>query len=164
LWQIENSGHSCAVLEDELRSIQTFAALKPSYKVLIYLAANFSGSNLASLNADIVSHKPVLVQLSKSPIQQRQLIAAVEWLCGVRSPAILKFFPAMLKTFFDEEMVEEDVFLEWYQDTCRNSYSIPVVTDETLDNLKATARPFYDWLQEAEEEGEEDDEDDEDEA
>lgn len=164
LWQLENPGHAVSTLEDELRSIQTFAALKPAYKVLIFLAGNLAGTTLASLNAEIVSHKDVLVRLSKTPIQQHHLVAAVEWFCGVRSPALMRFFPAILKLLFDEEIVEEEVFLEWYQDTCRNCYSIAVVKDDTLEALKAAARPFYDWLQEAEEEGEEEKDDDDDEA
>lgn len=149
-------------LEDELRSIQTFAALKPSYKILIYLGANLAGTSLASLNAEIIHHKVVIANLSKSDIQQRQLIAAVEWYFGVRFPNLMKFFPAILKTLFDEEVVAEDVFLDWYQDTPRNGYTIPIVSDDVLDSLKATARPFYDWLQEAEEECEEGEEEDED--
>lgn len=36
-------------------------------------------------------------------------------------------------------------------------FSIPLVKEDSLEGLKATARPFYDWLQEAEEDISDDD-------
>jgi hypothetical protein len=156
VWQLENQGATLSAYEDELRSIQTFAALKPSYKVLIYIGVNFQGTSLAALSGEITTHLSLLKIYAKGAIQQRQLIAAVEWFCGYYKPALVKFFPALLKQLFDEEVVEEEVFLGWYQDNLNNGYSIPLVDDETLETLKATARPFYDWLQEAEEEDDSD--------
>ena len=134
-------------LEDELRSIQTFGALKPSYKVLIFIAGNFDGINLASLNANVTQHASALKSLCKSPQQQRQLISACEWFFGSYKADLLKFFPAMLKKLYEEDIVEEDVFIEWYQDTLRNTDTIPLVKDDTLEALKNAALPFYEWIQ-----------------
>ena len=119
-WQRDNQGASVSAFEDELRAIQTFAALKPAYKILIYIAANFEGTTLATLNAEVVAHKPLLVAFAKTGILQRQTIAAVEWFCGTYKPPLIKFFPAILKQLFDEDVVEEDIFLEWYQDPLVN--------------------------------------------
>jgi translation initiation factor 5 len=146
-------------IEDELRSVQTFAALKPSYKVLIYLSAKLTATSLSALSAEIIACKYVLVGLTKSPIQQRQLIAAIEWFCGVRNASLIKFFPALLKVFFDEELIEEDVFLEWAADHAKNDYTINSITDAVLERLRELSHPFIVWLQEAEEEEEEEDED-----
>ena len=159
---MEHVDAATSVVEDELRSIQTFAAFKPSYRFLIYVGANFSAPTYtsASLLSEIVSRSTAFAALAKTPTLQRQLIAAFEWFCASKAPTLIKFFPVILKHLFDEEILEEDSLLEWSTDPARNEYSINSVSDESLDQLRALAVPFIVWLQEAEEEGDEDDEDD----
>jgi translation initiation factor 5 len=94
--------------------------------------------------------------------QQRHLVAAVEWFCGSRHPsALLKFFPVVLKTLFDAEVVEEEVFLAWSGDLTRNEYSADdsMVSLEALEELRLLAGPFVTWLQEAEEEDDDENDD-----
>ena len=162
-WQQENPSASGPALEEELRSIQTFAGLQPAYKVLIYLSTNLTATTSAGLLQEVVTYSPVLKSMAKSPIQQRQLIAAVEWYCTVRAEAMSKFFPVLLKHLFDEEVLEEDPLLEWSTDPARNEYTLASISDDLLDNLRKLAAPFVVWLQEAEEEGDStaDDEDEE---
>ena len=169
---IENFNATDAVLLEELRSIQTFAALRPADRIIIYLGAKFTEEIISS--GQIVEHKNVLSALAPTQIQQRHMIAAFEWFCGRRYPQLMKFFPVVLKQLFDEELVEEDVFFEWAGDMTRNEYSaeFSMIDIDTLENLKNSASLFITWLQEAEEEGEEgeegeesgEEEDDEDET
>ena len=79
---------------------------------------------------------------------------------------MLKYFPIILKQLFDEEIVEEDVFLEWAGDLTRNEYSVDesMISFDALEGLRAAAAPFVTWLQEAEEEDDEGDEEDEEDA
>ena len=156
LWQSENSGASATQIEDELRSIQTFAALKPAYKILIFIAGNFDGTTLTALNSNVTTQTTIMKAMSKTPAQQRQLIAAFEWFFGTLKADLAKFFPAILKKLFEEDIVEEDVFLDWYQDSLRNDDTIPLVDDDVLESLKTSARPFYEWLQDAEDDSSED--------
>lgn len=163
LWLIDNSTVSEATLLDELRSIQTFAALRPADRIIIYLGAVFSEEVISA--GQISKYRSVLAALAPTAIQQRHLISAFEWFCGRKYPQLVKYFPVVLKQLFDEFLVEEDVFFEWSADVTRNEFSaeFSMIDIDTLENLKATASLFIIWLQEAEEEGEEEEESDDEE-
>lgn len=94
-----------------------------------------------------------------------KLLAAFEWFCGRKYPQLMKFFPVVLKSLFDEELVEEDVFFEWAGDMTRNEFTaeFSMIDIDTLEHLKNSASLFITWLQEAEEEGEDGDDDEEEE-
>lgn len=162
LWLVDNSNVTETVLLDELRSIQTFAALRPADRIIIYLGAVFSEDVITA--GQILAHKNTLAALAPTLIQQRHLISAFEWFCGRRYPQLMKYFPVVLKQLFDEELVEEDVFFEWSADLTRNEFSadLSMIDEDTLEQLKAGASLFIVWLQEAEEEGEEEEEEEED--
>ena len=111
------------------------------------MAGNFDGTNLSTLNANVTTHSSTLKSLCKSPQQQRQLISASEWFFGSYKSDLIKFFPAILKKFYEDDIVEEEVFLEWYQDSLRNVDTIPLLKDDTLEALRNAALPFYEWIQ-----------------
>lgn len=140
---------------------QTIASLRPSSRCIIFIGAVFTEAALT--NNEILIHKVTLQALAPSHIQQRHLIAAFEWFSGVKFPQFVRYFPMFLKQLFDEDIVEEDVFVKWGQDISRNEHSADysMITLDTLDQLKSNAEPFLKWLMEAEEEGD-DDEDSED--
>ena len=106
--------------------------------------------------------KPVLATMTTTPIQQRHLLAAAEWLCGSRFPSLLKFFPVVLKQLYEEDLIDEEVIFEWDADSIRNDFTADssMINDETLEALKSHAKQVVVWLREAEEEGEDEDEDD----
>lgn len=145
---------------DELRNIQTMASLKPADRIIIFLGATFSED--AVTEKAVEKHAATLKTLAGSSIQERHVIAAFEWLCGTRYPdKLIKFFPALLKSLFDEEIVEEDTFLVWAADLTRNEFSaeMSMISIDALEALKSSAAPFITWLQEAEEEDGSDDDD-----
>ena len=71
----------------------------------------------------------------------------------------------VLKELLDEELVDEDTFLEWAADLARNEFSAEqsMISVDALEALKASAAPFITWLQEAEEDDDDDDDDDDEE-
>lgn len=156
-WRIENADAPVEILLEELRILQATASLKPRDKVIIYLGAFFSEACVTA--GEIEAQKEILAKISDSSVLQRNLIAGFEWLCGTRFPEKLsKLFPVVLKKLYDEELVEEEIFVEWYGDTVRNDHSPhdSMISYETLEQLRAAAAPFMTWLNEAEEEDEED--------
>ena len=163
LWRSENPNASITALCDELRAIQTFNALSPADRIIIYIGTVFTEA--AITENQVSKHKEILAALSPTPLQQRHLIASMEWFCGTKYPKLLKFFPVILKHLYDEDLVDEEVLLEWASDYTRNDFSSEqsLITLETLEQLKAAARPFITWLQQAEEEGDDGDEDEEEE-
>ena len=59
-----------------------------------------------------------------------------------------------MKILYEEELVEEEFFLGWYDLNTPKDDSIAfgVSTVETLEQLRLNAAPFLLWLREAEEE------------
>lgn len=109
--------------------------------------------------------KVFLSHLASSDILQRHLLAAFEWLCGVKYPVLntLTSFSKLLMQTYEAEVVDEEVFLLWSADTVRNEFSAhaSVITYETLESLRSHAQPFVAWLQTADESGDEEEDDDE---
>jgi hypothetical protein len=142
-------------LLEELRSIQTLSSLPPSYRYLILLGTLFT-SQCISLN-EIVKYKSLLSSLlmkQKDPIQQRQLIAASEWLIGVRfnssssssssSSSLVRMYPVLLKQLYDEDLIEEEVLFDWFHDALRNEFTVDstIISDDILEQLKDASKPF----------------------
>lgn len=152
---------NCTVAEmaDEIATLQTFSALRPGDRVLIYVGATFDEN--AAQSSAVEKHKQALATLSNN--DPRQLIAAMEWFCGVRFPSLLRWFPAFLKHLYDEDLVEEEHFLAWDEEGTENEYSSPSLDADTLAELHAAAEPFLTWLREAEEDGDDDDDEEDDE-
>jgi len=162
-WLVEHGDADVPIKLEELRSLQTIHALRPADRIIIYIGASFTVVTSATVTTqEILSHKPTLVGLASSSIQQRHLIAAFEWFCGAHNPFLKRYFPVILKQLYDEDIVEEDVLFDWAGDMTRNEFtaSETLIEFDVLEQLKASAGPFIKWLQEAGEEGEDDDDDD----
>ena len=146
---------------DELRNIQTMASLRPADRLIIFLGALFSADFITANT--IKQQRDMLKALAASDIQQRHLLAAMEWLCGTRFPQLSRLIAKALMQLYDEEIIEEDVFLSWAGDTVRNEYTADasMIEYDTIENIRAFSAPFVKWLQEAEEEGEDGEDDDE---
>lgn len=165
-WLVEHGDADVPIKLEELRALQTIHALRPADRIIIYIGACFTVAPSAAVtNQEIIAHKPCLVGLASSTIQQRHLIAAFEWFCGAHNPFLKRYFPVILKQLYDEDIVEEDVLFDWAGDMTRNEFtaSDTIIEFETLEQLKASADPFIKWLQEAGEEGDDDDDEEGDE-
>lgn len=166
LYLINNPSASIEDIVDELRNIQTMESLRPADRLIIYLGAVFTPNFMTK--SEIKVNLKVLKALAPSDIQQRHLIAAFEWLCGTKYPQLLDKFSIVLMQLYDEELVEEDVFLAWAGDNTRNEFTADpsMMSMDALEQLKLASTKFITWLQEAdddEEEGEEDDDEEEEE-
>jgi translation initiation factor 5 len=163
-WFSEESkaSSSAEVILEELRSLQTMSSLRSADRAIIFIGATMTENIVAG--EEIVKHKKILEALGPSAIQQRHLIAAFEWFCGAKYPSLMGKFPIILKLLYDEEIVEEDIFLMWSADYARNEYSAAdsLIDIDTLEQLKENAGPFITWVKEADEEGEDSDEEEED--
>lgn len=159
-----NSSKGRDLVLEELRMVQTFASLHVRYRPLIFVGAVFTEALLSA--KEITQHREFVAALAgKLPATQRHLIAAFEWFCGVRHPHLARMFPVVLKLLYEEELVEEDVFLSWSSDLTRNEFSADdsLIPLDTLEELRAGAEPFIRWLEEAEEEDDDEEGDEEEE-
>lgn len=148
---------------EELRNITTMNALPAASRIAIFLGAVCPENFIAAKTVETQSE--TLQALANGEINQRQMLAALEWLVGTRFPASARVVAKALMQLYDAEVVEEDVFLAWAGDTIKNEFTVhdTMIDYDTIEAVRGHAMPFVKWLQEAEEEGEEDEEDDDEE-
>eukprot|EP01111_Echinosteliopsis_oligospora_P010387 TRINITY_DN3222_c1_g1_i5.p1 TRINITY_DN3222_c1_g1~~TRINITY_DN3222_c1_g1_i5.p1 ORF type:complete len:470 (+),score=193.24 TRINITY_DN3222_c1_g1_i5:292-1701(+) len=82
---------------------------------------------------------------------QNGVLAAVVDLCSGKDNPMLKISAHILKALYDNDVLEEDAILSWAS-----------TKSKTARRVLEAAKPFTDWLQEAEEDEEEEEEDEED--
>merc|ERR1719412_3379572 len=86
---------------------------------------------------------------------QKYLIGGIECLIAAREALLLPKATAIFKAFYDYDVIDEEVILEWGKKV-RKKY----VSKELSEKIHEKVKPFITWLKEAEEE--ESDESDED--
>jgi len=79
----------------------------------------------------------------------------VEQLINNHKEVLLPKVPLILKALYDEDIVEEEVLIEW-----DSKISKRYVSKEFSTEIHAKASPFIKWLKEAEEESSEEEEED----
>jgi len=93
----------------------------------------------------------------QNPKAQKYLLGGVEQLINNHKEVLLPKVSLILKALYDEDIVEEEVMLEW-----DSKISKRYVTKEFSTEIHAKATPFIKWLKEAEEESSEDEEEEDD--
>jgi len=98
--------------------------------------------------AQIKQHCTLFCRLThNSEKAQRYLLRAFEQLVGVVHPAeLMPKVPYILKAFYDNDILDESVIVEWNQKPSRS------VTEEISKEIHNKAAPFIQWLEQAEEE------------
>jgi len=92
-------------------------------------------------------HKQLLSQLLSDEESQLGLLDCIEKLCTAKDATdLLNKSAIVVKQFYDSELLEEEVVINWYNNKLANA------------RLKKEIAPFVKWLQEAEEESEEEEE------
>ena len=98
--------------------------------------------------AQIVANKEVFNAVVVGEASQLALIGAVEQHFGVEKVALAKAVALLLKTFYDEDIITEDVLISWY-DGPKSEFSPSSVDDEALAFVKGKAEVFINWMKEA---------------
>lgn len=79
---------------------------------------------------------------------QKGILVGLEKLVGIsHHDALVPKFPLILKAFYDNDILDEDVLLEWSRKKSRKN-----VDKKVAKELHAKAEPFITWLKEADEE------------
>jgi hypothetical protein len=162
---------------DHLRALQLTFSLLPQARLLMYLGAMYSES---FLNDNVLAKEQSFLQFLVTPTTestsslslQRQLLAGFEWLCVVKfqKVAVLNTAVSISKLcmqLYELEVIEEDAFVSWQNDTVLHEYSISSqygMQYDFAESMKEHAKPFLAWLAEADDDEEEDDEVEEEEA
>lgn len=137
----ENVTASCVRIAEEVANQQMSYAVKGYQRIYIFIRAaisrNFYKEHL------VKKYAPVILKITLgNPIMERHLISAAEFICSEKP----KNFPVLLKQLFDEEVLQENVILEWAFDG-RSDYTPKSIDEETRASLRAEAEPVIAWLQ-----------------
>eukprot|EP00742_Colponemidia_sp_Colp-10_P001130 GILJ01001220.1.p1 GENE.GILJ01001220.1~~GILJ01001220.1.p1 ORF type:complete len:463 (-),score=96.05 GILJ01001220.1:133-1521(-) len=136
---------------EEVRLLQISQDFDNAVKMHIFVSA-FFGEPIA---AQLPKKLDFLKKFIYDKEQQMNFLWALE-IFTKEHPTALKHFPVMLKTLYDNDLLDEEVAIEWY--------NTPNVTDEEAGKLaRATSAPFVEWLQTAEDEEDDEEEDEEEE-
>ncbi|KAJ2003407.1 eukaryotic translation initiation factor 5 [Coemansia thaxteri] len=109
--------------------------------------------NSTTVAKDIAKHDKLLLSFGNSDKHQRAVIGGFERLIEARQDSLLPKTPAIFKALFDEEIVEEEAFLEWAKKPSKK-----YVDKDVAKLIHKAAQPFVQWLAEAEEESDSDEE------
>ena len=95
------------------------------------------------------------MQLITSERHQRAFLGGTERFIGKDHPELIKAVPNVLMTYYNEDLITEDVVTKWGSKASRK-----YVDTATSKKVRKAAEPFLTWLAEAvsEDEDEEDDE------
>jgi len=118
--------------------------------------------------AELLFNENILTQIPKHRIlflrflannqkAQKNFMGAAEITIGSAYPdQLIPKTAHILKTFYDQDLVEEEVLLEWGAKVSKK-----YVAKDISEKIHAKAKPFIDWLKTAEEDSSDEDEDDE---
>lgn len=102
---------------------------------------------------EIPEHGGLLGKLVTSKNHEKALLGGIERLIGLTYPAHIKDIPTILFKFYDADLLSEEVITKW-----GTKASKKYVDKDTSKKVRKAAKPFIDWLEEAESESESDEE------
>lgn len=114
-----------------------------------------------NLTQELRRYRVLLLRFThNNPKAQRYLIGGLEQIFALHKNKLMPKVAGILKLFYDLDVLEEKVLLEWSEKVSKKYVSKDIATD-----IHEKAAPFIQWLKEAEEEdsSSEDDDDNEEE-
>eukprot|EP00897_Mesotaenium_endlicherianum_P006137 jgi/Mesen1/5551/ME000280S04668 len=105
------------------------------------------------VHKEVAKKKALLLKIVPDEESQIMLLKAVEVYFGKTNPDALKEVAHILKVVYDEDVVEEEQILAWYDD--KTSGTALGLTPEQSATVKSASAPFVKWLRDAEPESEE---------
>jgi translation initiation factor 5 len=110
----------------------------------------------ANLVAEIKKHRNLLLRFTHEDEKaQKYLLGGVELIIALHAGKLMDKVPVILKLFYDTDLMDEKVILEW-----GSKISKKYVSKEVAQQIHDKAAPFIKWLKEAEEESEDSEDDD----
>jgi len=108
-----------------------------------------------SMVAQIKKYKRVFMRFCHENTKaQKYFMGGFEKTVEIRKDKLLPKVPVILKTLYDEDVIDEESILEWAKKVSKK-----YVSKELSEQIHKKAEPFIKWLKEAEEETSDEDED-----
>lgn len=139
---------------DSVKNQQMSSALKSHERIHLFMNSVITPDFFKK--DEIKRYASIIRKITNGGIEmQRHLISSVEGLCVQQ--IVPKFFPVILKQLFDEDLLDEDVILEWAFDG-RSEYTPQSVDEDVRATLRGNAEQVVAWLQEDSDDSDSDDE------
>lgn len=102
----------------------------------------------ANIIQELRKHRNLLLRFTHNNLKaQRYLMGGLEQIVSLHSDKLLDKVPGILKLFYDSDILEEKTILDW-----ATKVSKKYVSKDISEKIHEKAKPFVQWLQEAEEE------------
>lgn len=109
----------------------------------------------ANIIQEMRKHRNLLLRFTHNNTKaQRYLMGGLEQIISLHIDKLLEKVPGILKLFYDNDILEEKTILEWSEKVSKK-----YVSKEVSEKIHEKAKPFIQWLKEAEEEESSSDED-----
>lgn len=143
--QLENvQTHKELVLEADRLDI--------AQKAPLVLAELLFSSNITN---EVRRHRNLLLRFTHNNLKaQRYLMGGLEQIVSLHEAKLLDKVAGIFKLFYDNDILEEKTLIEWSAKVSKK-----YVSKELSEKIHDKAKPFINWLQEAEEEESTDDDD-----
>eukprot|EP00244_Chara_vulgaris_P008041 TRINITY_DN3040_c0_g2_i3.p1 TRINITY_DN3040_c0_g2~~TRINITY_DN3040_c0_g2_i3.p1 ORF type:complete len:487 (-),score=128.53 TRINITY_DN3040_c0_g2_i3:70-1530(-) len=120
--------------------------------ISILFQALFDGVG-KGLSKQVKAKKLLLSKAVVAESAQRYLLDAIEVHCGITVPDAAKEVPLVLKVLYDEDVLEEDEILAWYDEGTKSAGDM--VSKSVAALVRKHATPLIEWLRSAEAESDE---------
>lgn len=142
---LDNNAHKELVTEAERLEIKS--------KTPLVLAELLFDQNI---HTQVKKYRILFLRFThEDPKAQKYLLGGIEQVIALHKDVLLPKVPGIFKMFYDADILEEKVLLEW-----ATKVSKKYVSRELSQEIHAKAEPFIKWLKEAEEEEDSDSDDD----
>lgn len=101
---------------------------------------------------EIPDHRDLLFKLVTSEKHQKALLGGIERHVGLNHPGLIPQVPKILQALYDGDILEEEIIIAW-----GSKASKKYVDKDTSKKVRKAAKPFIEWLENAESESESED-------
>lgn len=109
----------------------------------------------ANITQEVRKHRNLLLRFThNSQKAQRYLMGGLEQIVSLHADKLMEKVAGILKLFYDTDILEEKTILEWSE-----KISKKYVSKEVSEKIHEKAKPFIQWLREADEESSEEEDD-----
>ncbi|KAI5956287.1 TIF5 [Candida jiufengensis] len=152
-WLIKESDGNVSNLPNDVeiyKKIVEFELLE-SPEILQVLGQTLFDENILE---EIEPHVGLLAKIINEDSNfEKSLLGGLERLIGIQYPSLISQIPKILHSFYDKDLLSEEIIINW-----GSKVSKKYVSKDVSKKVRKAAKPFIQWLQEAEVESDEDDE------
>ncbi|KAG8389706.1 hypothetical protein BUALT_Bualt01G0006600 [Buddleja alternifolia] len=130
----------------ELKSFLESLSGTPQEIINALFEALFEGVG-KGFSKEVVKKKNYITAAVQEEGSQLMMLHAIESFCGKASPEAVKEVALVLKALYDDDVLEEEFIVEWYEKGLKG--------ENKGDPIWKNVKPFVEWLQSAESESEE---------